>query len=262
MNYTILPISVIDVGSQKRRKKEDHDLVSSRANYSPFPDEVCTLCVEYFLRDAVQVFDPFAGWGERNRKCADHGKKYIGYDTSTVAIDNARSIFGVANTNANSLTADIPKFDGMITCPPYWNLEVYSGDGLDKAQTWEEFLVQYQQVFARCYHSALPGATFCVMVCDWRSDNRYYDLEYQTQKIFTDIGAEIFDKVVVSRSKISKIKVMLPQAKRLGYTVKVHEVLMVFKKPNTGTVGRSCPMFDAVPTPHKAVFGLQGMFDE
>jgi hypothetical protein len=44
------------------------------------------------------------------------------------------------------------------------------------------------------------------------------------------LGFKPFDKVVVSRLTTSKIKIMLPQAKRLGYTVKVHETLSVFKK--------------------------------
>jgi len=39
-----------------------------------------------------------------------------------------------------------------------------------------------------------------------------------------------FDKVVLSSKKYSKIKVMLPQAKRLGYTVKVHQILLVYYK--------------------------------
>jgi hypothetical protein len=46
-----------------------------------------------------------------------------------------------------------------------------------------------------------------------------------------ELGAKIFDQIVVSRKTTSKIKIMLPQAKRLGYSVRVHESLLVFKKP-------------------------------
>ena len=35
----------------------------------------------------------------------------------------------------------------------------------------------------------------------------------------------------MSRLGVSKVKVMIPQAVRLGYTVKVHETLSVFAKP-------------------------------
>ena len=46
------------------------------------------------------------------------------------------------------------------------------------------------------------------------------------------LGMKPFDKVILSTKKQSKIKVMLPQAKRLGYTVKVHQILLIFEKPN------------------------------
>ena len=45
-----------------------------------------------------------------------------------------------------------------------------------------------------------------------------------------------FDKVVLSVKKQSKIKIMLPQAKRLGYTVKVHQVLLVYEKQKKNNI--------------------------
>ena len=45
------------------------------------------------------------------------------------------------------------------------------------------------------------------------------------------LGMKPFDKVILSHKKQAKIKIMLPQVKRLGYTVKVHQILLVFVKP-------------------------------
>jgi len=45
------------------------------------------------------------------------------------------------------------------------------------------------------------------------------------------VGLVPFDKVVLSYKKISPIKIQVPQAKRLGYSVKVHQTLLVFQKP-------------------------------
>lgn len=262
MNYKILPTSVVDIRPQGKRKSENHNTTSSRENYSPFPDEVAIMCVEYFLRDCKNIFDPFAGWGERSNVCNLYGKKYIGYDISDVAIKHAFDNYGVKNIKGDSLQMPIPKFDGLLTCPPYWNLEEYnSPDGLDRLKTWDEFLYKYHCLISRVFESAIPGATFCIMVCDWRDNGIYYDLEYQTSKIFENIGAIPFDKVIISRSKISKIKVMLPQAKRFGYTVKVHETLLVFKKP--GNLEKvSCDMFDVLVQPTKTcVNNLETLFE-
>lgn len=229
-NLTIIPVSVIDIEAQKKRIGEKHNTTSSRANFSPFPKEITTLCYEFFLRDAQHIFDPFAGWGERGEAAATHGKHYVGYDTSPMAIAKAAEL-DVANHLQNSLTAPIPNFDGLLTCPPYWNLEKYAGEGIDKLREWEGFVQALSEIFVRCYDAADPGATFCIMVGDWRKNHMYYDLTFRVESMFKALGAEIVDKLVVSRKKVSKIKIMLPQAKRLGYSVRVHENLLVFRKP-------------------------------
>ena len=231
LSYKVLPVSVVDIKAQKKRKNENHASTSSRANYSPFPVEVADLCLEFYLRDCEDIVDPFAGWGERGYKTKEYKKKYTGFDISPEAIKKANDEFRVENTLADSRTVDIPHFDGMITCPPYWNLEKYANEnGLDRLKKWEEFKVDYHHIISRFYDKATCGAVFCILVGDWRKNHKYYDLEYVTSSIFKKIGAIIVDKVVISRKKVSKIKIMLPQAKRLGYSVRVHENLLVFKK--------------------------------
>ena len=131
---TVIPTSVIDIEAQKKRiDSSDHNNQSSRAGYSPFPKEIATLCCEFFLKGATHIFDPFAGWGERGEAAKRHGLRYTGFDISSKAIKNAAEVYGVCNVLADSLTAELPEFDGLFTCPPYWNLEKYeSGDGLDR----------------------------------------------------------------------------------------------------------------------------------
>jgi len=228
---SIIPVSVIDIEAQKKRGKEDHAKQSSRSNYSPFPVEIADLCCEFFLRDSTLVFDPFAGWGERGRACAKFNKKYVGIDISSDAINKAFTEYGIVNTPADARTFPIPEFDGMITCPPYWNLEQYASDkGMDRIKTWEGFLSDLNLVFERCFNAARIGTVFCIMVGDWRKKSVYYDLEFEVSKMFKSYNASVVDKIIVSRKKISKIKIMLPQCKRLGYSVRVHENLLIFKK--------------------------------
>ena len=225
----IMPVSVIDIKAQKKRKEGNHSRKSSRSSYSPFPEEVSDLCYEFYLRDSNNIFDCYAGWGDRAKKAKEWNKNYIGYDTSEEAIIASKNI-GCSNILANSLTAYIPEHDGLITCPPYWNLEKYTGNGLDKIKTWNEFKKQYAKIWRRCYEKAEIGSTYCIMVGEWRKNHVFYDLEYVTRKIFDDLGAKLFDQIIISRKKVSKIKIMLPQAKRLGYSVRVHESLLIFKK--------------------------------
>lgn len=231
----VLPVSVLEIAPQlgSRREEGSHDNKSSRSEYSYFPYEVASLCYELYLREAKDIFDPFAGWGERHSFAQVFGKNYAGYDCSKESIKKAEETYGVKNTLADSRFECIPSFDGLITCPPYWNLETYSEFGLDAINDWGTFCIEYAHVLSRCYDAAEDGAKFCIMAGDWRANGRYFDLCHQTRLAMKKCGAEIFDEVIVSRLKISKVKVMMPQAVRLGYSVKVHENLMVFRKPIT-----------------------------
>lgn len=219
------------MGKRGVRGDTDHNKQSSRSGYSPFPYEVAETCAALFLRGASLTVDPFAGWGERGDAMKRHGRAYQGFDLSSEAIANALEKYGVKNTLADSRMVEVPQHDGLLTCPPYWGLEKYAGDnGLDRCKNWQGFLLEYKDVLSRFAAKASNGATYCIMTGDWREDGVYYDLTFQTELIMHQLGFVPFDKVVVSRLGISKVKIMLPQAKRLGYTVKVHETLSVYKK--------------------------------
>ena len=227
------PYSIFAVERPQQNIRKFNVSSSSRHQYSPFPMDVADYIVSFYLRDAKTIFDPFAGWGERGLACKSHDKAYIGFDTSKTAINHALETFGVCNIFNNSLKSYIPSHDGLITCPPYWNVEKeYDGDGLDKIETWEEFLKQYKKVLKRSVKKGRSGATYCVVVGDFRRQGVYYDLTFQTEKIFNELGLDPFDKVVLDQSRQYGLnKVMtLPRAKRLGYSIKIHQTLLVYKK--------------------------------
>jgi len=234
-----MPVSIYDVqkigkkgirGNRNWSKKKS--IPSSRATYSPFPPDVAEWCAMYFLRDNSEIFDPFAGWGERHKAIKDASKNYIGFDISIKAIEHAKKMYNVDNVLANSMIDEIPVHDGLLTCPPYWNLEKYDDkNGLDQDKTWEQFLENYEKLWKRVSEKAIPGSKYCIMVGDWRKKNIFYDLTFQTEKILEKCNMKPFDKIILSYKKISPIKLLLPQCKRFGYTSKVHQTLLIYRKP-------------------------------
>ena len=230
---SVLPCSVVQLEAehhQQRRDDGSHDAQSSRLQMSHFPTAVGDLCFQLFLRESTHIFDPFAGWGERASLARTYGKRYTGVDINPDAITFARERYQVENIAMDARNFSPPCFDGLLTCPPYWNLERYSDLGIDAAPTWEAFLFNLCVIFERAYDAAQVGAIFCVLSSDWRDDGVFYDLTYQIASIFNGLGATSIDSVVISRLGVSKVKVMIPQAVRLGYTVKVHETLNVWQK--------------------------------
>ena len=231
--YKYHPVSVFDVeGVGKKGIRGKHDnRKSTRTNYSPFNLDVCEHIVQFYLRDKYVIFDPFAGWGERGAMCEKYEKVYLGYDISPVAIQYAREKFNVNNILGDSRIDDILQHDGLITCPPYWNLEKYDGNNnMSRIKTWEDFLIDYKKVWKRCVDNAYPGATYCIVVGDWRKENVFYNFSYETQRIMKELGMTCVDKVILSQKKKVNYKIMFPQCCRLGYSAKVHQYLLVFKK--------------------------------
>jgi hypothetical protein len=230
----VLPVSVLEVaagGAQAIRETQDHNKTSSRATYSAFPFEAAELCASLYFRDAQTVVDPFAGWGERHEACLRHGKTYHGFDLSSEAVSFAKQTYGVTNILADSREVNVPEHDALLTCPPYWDLEEYESDqGLDKCASWELFLEEYEEILHRFSEKAKRGAVYSIATGDWRSSKVYYDLTHQTESIMEALGFVPHDKVVISRLGISKVKIMLPQAKAQKYTVKVHESLNTWIK--------------------------------
>lgn len=231
--YKYIPVSVFDVegvGKKGIRGKHEQNK-SSRSKYSPFNLDVCEHIVQFYLRDKFIIFDPYAGWGERGAMCEKYEKCYIGYDISPTAIKYAREKFGVKNLLGDSRVDDILDHDGLITCPPYWNLEKYDGEkNMSRIKKWEDFLKEYKKVWKRCVDKAFPEARYCIVVGDWRKDGVFYNFSYETQRIMEELGMTCVDKVILSQKKQVNYRIMLPQCKRLGFSAKVHQYLLVFEK--------------------------------
>ena len=233
----VIPTSIIELarGKGDRRKHSDgvaNWMHSSRSTYSHFPPEAVALSYDLYLRDRVLVWDGTAGWGERHGGALDRGRTYVGYDISPKAIENALDVYGGYNNLGNTLEMPVIPFDAYFSCVPYWNLEKYEMDeGMDHCKTWEEFIHQYRIMFTKAVEAAVPGARFVVMVGDWRKNHVYYDLTYQTQKIFTDLGLKCFDMSILSHRTSMNAASHIPQSVRLGYTAKVHETVLVYDKP-------------------------------
>ena len=123
----VLPVSVVELAAQGKRPKGGHSTKSSRSAYSGFPEEAVDLAYSLFLRDCQTIYDPFAGWGERASGARRYGKVYRGVDTSTAALAACGEGSGVVLGDARYHTPE--PYEGLLTCPPYWNLERYEAQG-------------------------------------------------------------------------------------------------------------------------------------
>ena len=86
-----------------------------------------------------------------------------------------------------------------------------------------------RRVWVRVAARAMPGAMYCIVVGDWRAQGRYYDLTYQVERMLQeDLRMRCFDRIILSYKRQAPLKAMVHQAKRLGYSMKVHQTLLVY----------------------------------
>ena len=144
---------------------------------SVFDPVLCEIGYRWFCPKGGSILDPFAGGSTRGIVAAYLGYKYTGIEIREGQIDANRKQYAsvkarhdkmfareiAAGTrqpmleptwikgNSGKLNKLLPKgeqYDLLFTCPPYFDLEVYSakdGDG-SRAETYEEFMLGFEDI--------------------------------------------------------------------------------------------------------------------
>jgi hypothetical protein len=132
------------------------------------------LCDKYLMRGFTGgaspiVLDPFAGWASRMLGCVASGCKYIGIDSNVslregydeiiteLELKNIEIIF------EDCMNIDYSKYDYdmVLTSPPYYNLELYTGTEKRSKKDWNEF---YKEIFTKVFNGLKIGGYFCINV--------------------------------------------------------------------------------------------------
>lgn len=93
-------------------------------------------CKKYNIKS---LYDPCSGWGERALYCFYNNIKYFGIDVNMNLFKGYREMvedLKMTNVSLNygeSSSYDLKdlKTDATFTCPPYYNTEIYSVDGIE-----------------------------------------------------------------------------------------------------------------------------------
>ncbi len=232
-----------------------------------FPVQLVARLIQCFTTEADRVvLDPFVGTGATALAAEALGKTGIGFDVSPDYVSLARmrpapardtlipSLLDMARgerrielADANDLEDHLPpeSVDLVITSPPYWDILLQkrtadykdvrhygeSQSDLGKIRSYGEFISALAGVFERVYRVLKPDKYCCVVVMDLRKKDRFYPLHTDLASRMQDIGF-IFDDIIVW-DRGHEYNNLRP----LGYPAvfrinKVHEYILIFKKPN------------------------------
>jgi DNA modification methylase len=122
--------------------------------------------------------------------------------------------------------------DFVFTCPPYHQVEQYeSVEGqLSDIKDYSEFLRRISVCAGNIFRVLKPGKFLCWVCGDWRAKGKLVPFHADCIRTFRDNGFELYDIVVIhNNSPFVFAAVSRAAAKRI--TCKVHEFLLVFRKP-------------------------------
>jgi hypothetical protein len=261
----ITPFSVLDTRTKEWKRKKEEWIATygiqselgrentqsktifwdSPTNVSIFDPVLCEVMYDWFVPKGGKILDPFAGGSVRGIVAEEMGYKYVGIDLSKKQI--------LANQKQSSkpfwIDGDADKvlfnleggFDFVFTCPPYYDLEVYSDSPYDLSNMKEK---QFdEKLDSIIYKSALKlkdNRFFGIVVSEVRepsttgnySIGNYRGLVWKTIKMCESHGLKFYNDMVLFNSQHQASRVGKTYFDRNRKIPSVHQNVLIFVKGN------------------------------
>jgi len=230
---------LIGNGMKSMAEKMGRDLTGT----SVFNPVLCHCMYKWFNRDGGIIFDPFAGGYSRGIIATHLGYEYIGIDLreEQVEVDRAKAEeleLSPTYICDDSLNADAyiddETADMVMTCPPYYDLEVYSDDERDlSAMSPDDFLDTYKRILEIAYRKLKNNSFFCIVVSEVRDKKGFYRrFVLDTIDWCKSLGMSFWDEIILINTPGSKA---ISSRRPFGVNRKVssiHQNCLVFYKGN------------------------------
>lgn len=190
---------------------------------SIFDPVLCELIYTWFMpKNGNKILDCFAGGSVRGIVASVLDKNYTGIDLREEQIESNEKQFSEIrekfsdivdfknidwicgdSLKIKSLVKENEKFDLLFSCPPYYDLEVYSENenDLSNLSDYEEFLKFYKKIiFESC--SLLNDDSFaCFVVGDIRDKKgEYRNFVGDTVTAFKEVGLHYYNEIILVNS--------------------------------------------------------------
>lgn len=277
------PVSIIDYDRNKKLyaavQDFDRPTISEEAKgdgyqyqelkFTEFSPDLTKFVYTYYLHDYphARIYDPFAGRGTRGLMAYVLGYNYTGVDLMQATVDsNIKRLEEMRegrrainpnytddlditfirgdSTNPNTTAGLQPhSYDFAFSCPPYWDLEVYSDDPADlsNCKTYAAFLGRMAEGFAATYRLLKPNS-FCVFVANYfRHEGEFYHLARALANLGVQAGFAYYDEYVINLRSPRALRT-LGQSFQHYVTAKSHEyVEVLYKRADAGGMYLTTP---------------------
>ena len=131
------------------------------------------------------------------------------------------------------LVGEENKFDLLFSCPPYYDLEVYSDntDDLSNLSSYDEFLMMYKKIIYRSCSLLNDDSFACFVVGDIRDKQGFYrNFVGDTVQAFREAGLNYYNELILINSAGSlpiRINKQFNAGRKIG---KRHQNILIFYK--------------------------------
>lgn len=207
---------------------------------SIFNPHLAQMIYSAYCPKRARVYDAFAGGGTRGFIGAAMGHSYLGVEIRPDEVGRIKQRQKELGVDFEIVCADSSKyqieensFDFGLTCPPYYDLEVYSemdGD-MSNAGSYEDFLSLLRASADITFRGLKSGSLFAIVVGNFRDKKgslRHFNGD--VVRMARDIGFTLHDEIIFwGATDAAYLRLGNFVANRKS--VRVHEYILVFKKP-------------------------------
>lgn len=253
------------------RQSQKHDGVSAGLTYGAFgpqfqaPDcgtsifdpVLCEVCYRWFCPEGGHIFDPFAGGSVRGIVAGFLGYRYTGIElrpkqveankvqAESIAKVNPdlimpRWVIGDSSKMRDHLEPADSGFDMIFTCPPYFDLEVYSDDPRDGSTMHEynEFIEWLTAIVKASVGRLAENRFAAVVIGEVRGkDGAYVNLVGDVTRAFIDAGMAYHNEAILITPACTlplRVTSQFPRGRKLG---KCHQNVLFFWKGDVRKIG-------------------------
>lgn len=229
----------------KLAKGERNLLMMYGSGVSSFDPVISELIYLWFLpKYGKRIIDPFAGGTPRGGVAAAMGCDYTGIEIRPEQIEvnerqlehlelkgKARYILG-DSLELNNLIPPSERYDLLFTCPPYYDLEIYSGDDKDLSakKSYEEFMREYSSIFRQAAEHLNDNRFAVVVLGDIRDEKGFYrNFIRDNIDLFESLGFHLYNEIIYAQM-LATAPHRAERNMRKRKVVKTHQNILTFYK--------------------------------
>lgn len=222
--------------------------------FDPVLSEI--ICRWFTPYEGAKIFDCFAGDTQKGLVFGQCGFDFTGIELRQEQVDINNRVIEGRNLPIRYICDDgqnvakhiaASSMDLLFSCPPYYDLEVYSDLDNDASNqgSYEEFLAILRNAFSTALGCLKDNRFAVVIVGDVRDKKTgcYYNFIDDTKRIFKENGAALYNELILVETGAST-------ALRAGRymesrkVAKMHQNVLVFYKGNTKEIKNIYPKIE------------------